>query len=60
MRALDLYSSVNLIAFERQLEALERVSSKGSKDKKRYPLWEPWTNQTDLQGCAQVRVDEDV
>ncbi|CAK9070609.1 Regulator of nonsense transcripts 1 (ATP-dependent helicase RENT1) (Nonsense mRNA reducing factor 1) (NORF1) (Up-frameshift suppressor 1 homolog) (mUpf1) [Durusdinium trenchii] len=40
MRALDLYSSVNLIAFERQLEALERVSSKGSKDKKRYPLWD--------------------
>jgi len=34
---LDVYSSVNLIAFERQLEALQKICA---VEKKRFPLWD--------------------
>ena len=37
-RRLDVYSSVNLVAFQRQVDALKKVASAPSN--KRFPLWD--------------------
>lgn len=37
-RSLDIYSSVNLVAFERQFQALKKIAT--ASGAKRFPLWE--------------------
>lgn len=37
-RSLDVYSSVNLVAFERQFQALKKIAT--ASGAKRFPLWE--------------------